>query len=66
MDLLFQGLTELAALAKAEGIAILLGMVALGGLQLDELAAPLYQLGQLLLLRGGCRGSGRWEGPAVG
>lgn len=54
-DLLVQGFTQLPGLAQPEGIGVMLGMVALGDEQLDELAATLGQLGQLLLLGRGRR-----------
>ena len=64
-DLFFEGFAELPHLAKAEGIGVMLGMVALGDEQLDELAATLGQVGQLLLLGRGGGGGGGLEVCAV-
>ncbi len=60
LDLLVEQLVELAVLAHAERIGVVLGAVVFGGEAEDELAAALGQIGQPLLLGRGPRG---W--PAV-
>ncbi len=63
--LLFQSFEELAGLAAAERIGVMLGAIALGGLGVDELAAARGQIGQALLLGGSRRGGRGREGFAV-
>ena len=64
--LLFQGFAELPGLAEAEGIRVMLGMVAFHRQHLDELPATLGEVRQLLLLGRGRGGRRRLERRAVG
>lgn len=64
-DLSFQGFAELPPLAEAKGIGVMFGVVAFNDKQLDDLAAALGEIGQLLLLRRGWGGGGGLERRAI-
>ncbi len=65
LDLLVEQLVELAVLAHAERIGVMLGAVVLGGAGVDELAAALGQIGQPLLPGRGREGGQRFKGAAI-
>ena len=62
-----QSFAQVPELSEAESISVLLGMVAFDSQQLDELAAPLGEISQLLLLwRGRGAGGGLELRPVFG
>ena len=65
VDLFFQGFAELPGLAEAEGIRVVLGVVAFHRQHLDELPATLGEASKLLLLGRGWGGGRRLERRAV-